>query len=86
MDATIRQIFADNPDVAVIDDVRFPGEVEAIKESEGIVIRLQRAPFRGKDEHESESALDGYLGFSHVNEDGLPCEYIRQVRRILEQV
>lgn len=86
VDATLRQIFLDNPDIAVIDDVRFPGEVEAIKECEGIVIRLQRAPFRGKDEHESESALDGYLGFSHVIEDGLPCEYIRQVRRILEQI
>lgn len=42
----------------VIPDIRFPNEVEAVQALGGTVIRLQRAPFEGTDQHSSETALD----------------------------
>lgn len=56
VDATIRQIKANTPKLAVITDVRFPNEVEAIKKEGGIVIRLTRNVLN--DEHASEKILD----------------------------
>lgn len=57
INATINQIKKDEPMLAVIVDVRFPNEVKAIKEQNGLVIRLTRSPFPD-DKHESEIALD----------------------------
>jgi len=56
-DATVRHIAAENVPLAVVTDVRFPNEVEAIQNTQGKVIRFTRAPFAG-DEHQSEKALD----------------------------
>lgn len=58
--ATYSAIKRDNPDVAVIDDCRFPEEADAGWNERGVVIRLERAPFKGKDQHASEISLDGY--------------------------
>lgn len=55
-DATIKNIHDDNYDLAIIADCRFPNEVEAIKNSGGIVIKLNRNPFNSQ--HESETSLD----------------------------
>lgn len=44
--------------IAIITDVRFPSEVQAIMENDGYIIRLKRKSFQ--DEHESETALDDY--------------------------
>lgn len=55
-DATIRRIFADGADLAVIDDCRFPNEVDAVKKAGGIVIKLNRDLY--KSDHASETALD----------------------------
>jgi hypothetical protein len=54
--ATISRIKNDNIDLAIIADCRFPNEVEAIKNSGGVVIKLNRNPHRST--HESEMALD----------------------------
>ena len=56
-DATIKMIQAEDPNLAVITDVRFPNEVEAIQQAGGKVVRLTRTPFPD-DNHESETALD----------------------------
>jgi hypothetical protein len=48
----------DNPEIALICDVRFPNEVKKIEEMGGKVIRLTRNPH--KDEHSGELALDSY--------------------------
>jgi hypothetical protein len=58
--ATLKQIEEEQPDFAVISDVRFPDEVEGIQEKGGKVIRFTKAPFAGQDEHRSETALDDY--------------------------
>lgn len=53
---TIRKILSDNSEIAIIPDVRFPNEVEAIKNAGGKVIRLTRDIFNS--DFEAESALD----------------------------
>jgi len=54
--ATINKIKADQPDLAIIADCRFPNEVEAIKNAGGYVIKLNRNPYNS--DHSSETALD----------------------------
>lgn len=61
--ACVAAIRRDNPDVALIDDVRFPDEAEAVKAAGGLVFRLTRAPFKAADEHASETAMDAYERF-----------------------
>lgn len=57
----------------VVCDVRYPNEVDAIRNMGGVVIRLTRAPFA--DSHETECALDGYEGFDYVlDNDGMTVE------------
>lgn len=58
-EACLRQIRKDAPDVALVDDCRFPDEVEAVQRAGGKVIRLNRAP-HAADQHPSERALDDY--------------------------
>jgi hypothetical protein len=54
--ATVRKIQQEKPTVAIIADCRFPNEVDAIKEVEGLVIKLTRNPYNS--DHLSEMALD----------------------------
>lgn len=54
--ATIRKIQSENIDIALVADCRFPNEVDAIQEANGVVIRLTKDPFQSNSE--SESALD----------------------------
>lgn len=56
VDATINKIVQEDSKLAIIPDVRFPNEVEAIKDNGGIVIRLERNVFN--DAILCESALD----------------------------
>lgn len=55
-DATMKKIRDENYDLAIIADCRFPNEVEAIKKSGGLVIKLNRNPCNSQ--HSSETALD----------------------------
>ena len=49
----------------IIADVRFPEEIEAIKERGGIILRLERNG-AGAGNHISEVALDDYTGWDKV--------------------
>jgi hypothetical protein len=60
----IKDIIAEEPLVAVIDDCRFPNEVQAVQEGGGKVIRLTRC--NHKDSHASECALSSYKNFDAV--------------------
>jgi len=55
--ATIRQIQAEQPLLALIRDTRYPNEVKIVKDNGGQVWRLTRTPFP-EDSHSSEIALD----------------------------
>ena len=52
----IEDIKLEEPLLAVIDDCRFPNEIETIQEIGGKVIGLTRSTY-GKDEHESETEI-----------------------------
>lgn len=58
--ATMSQIQQDSPQIAIIRDTRFPNEVEGTVDEGGYVLRFLRDPNKGKDVHESETALDNY--------------------------
>ena len=70
----------------IITDVRFPNEVEAIKDRGGIVIRINRDNgTRAIDvnPHLSETALDDYDGFDYVIEnDGTVQDLIDKVKSL----
>lgn len=56
VNATINKIIAEDSQIAIIPDVRFPNEVKAIKDNGGFVIRLTRDLYNS--DHDSEKALD----------------------------
>ena len=51
-----------------IDDVRFPDEVEMVKDLGGVVVRIDRYRAHGTatPDHPSETALDDYKGFDTI--------------------
>lgn len=56
VEATLKQIEKDKPDIALLLDNRFPNEVTPILDVGGYVVRLTRNPFNSTSE--PESALD----------------------------
>lgn len=56
VEATMRKIQREEPDIAIIPDCRFPNEVDTILKYSGHVIRLTLDPFHS--ESHSETALD----------------------------
>lgn len=86
----------------LIPDTRFPNEVKAIKERNGIVIRVNRAllpPTKLSDgsviqstrdpynEHPSETALDNYNDFDYViDNNGSLEDLFVKVKNIYEQI
>mgnify|MGYP003114972976 CR=1 FL=1 len=52
----LERILSSGTEFAIVPDVRFPNEVEAIQKAGGKVIRLTRKPF--EDAHSSETSLD----------------------------
>ena len=71
VDNTIKKILAEGSELAVIPDVRFPNEVEAVLANGGEVIRLSRV--YEEDGHQSETKLDpenfDHSKFTHVIEN-----------------
>lgn len=55
---TINRIKTDQAELSVICDCRFPNEVEETRAAGGKVIRFLRDPYKGEDQHASETALD----------------------------
>ena len=68
----------------IITDVRFPNEVKAIKEKDGIIIRINRESAYNSN-HSSEIALDDYEDFDYTidNNNCIDC-LIEQVKEILK--
>tara|TARA_R110002110_G_scaffold14288_5_gene66901 strand:+ start:382 stop:1158 length:777 start_codon:yes stop_codon:yes gene_type:complete len=55
-DCCLKRIQQDDSELAIVPDVRFPNELEAIQEVGGKVIKLTRRPYQ--DDHSSETSLD----------------------------
>lgn len=86
--AWINALFVDytskKHDKWVISDVRFPDEVQAIKDRGGIVIKVNRDV--GDDQHESEKALDGYTDWDYVIDNNGTIEgLVDQVETMLNK-
>ena len=64
----IEDISREQPLLALVDDCRFPDEIEAIHSVGGKVIHLSRSKFT--DSHASESALDSCEEFDAVIDNG----------------
>lgn len=58
VNACLRSIQKDKPEIAIIADLRFPSEMEPVMNAGGYVVRLDRKPF--SDNHPSETSLDDY--------------------------
>ena len=68
----------------IITDVRFPNEADAIKQRDGIIIRVNSERCNNNDNHPSEIALDKYMNFDYIiSNDGSIEQLIEKVRRIL---
>jgi hypothetical protein len=86
--ACLSTIEDDEPDLAIITDVRFPNEVKAIQNVGGRVLRLIRNPFPD-DSHISETALDkenfDWLGFDAIldNSQSTIMETNKEVVKLL---
>tara|TARA_R110000868_G_scaffold18531_6_gene81328 strand:+ start:1796 stop:2542 length:747 start_codon:yes stop_codon:yes gene_type:complete len=86
---TIKRILFEDSQVAIIPDVRFPNEVDAIKENGGIVLRLTRDIYR--DGHKCEASLDkenfDWSKFDHIidnndcNIESL-CKSLNEIKHI----
>lgn len=67
----------------IISDVRFPNEAKAVKDRDGILIRLNRNT-RLDSVHESETSLDNYSDWDYVIENnGTIEDLIEKVKQIL---
>ena len=64
VESCINRMLESGTELAIVPDVRFPNEADAIKQAGGKVIRLTRSPH--EDQHESETALNDYKKFDHV--------------------
>lgn len=65
VNSCLRVIRKENFKYALIADMRFPNEADAIKSEGGILLRLTRK-ITDKDIHTSETALDNYQGFDKI--------------------
>lgn len=64
VDATLRQIQQESPELAIITDGRFPNEINGVRAAGGYSIRLTRSI--ADDNHDSETALDNYSDFDTI--------------------
>jgi len=61
----VNRIKKEQPEIALISDMRFPNEAEAIKNEGGFVVRLLRTK-SGEDLHASETSLNDFEDFDAV--------------------
>jgi len=75
-----------NPSKWVVSDTRFENELQAIKDRNGICIKIVRPSLVSTDSHSSETSLDHITDWDHVIiNDGTIEDLIRKVKAILEQ-
>jgi hypothetical protein len=83
-DLWLRALLARVPaEGAVISDVRFPNEAEAIIEQGGVVIRLSRPGTGEGDGHASETPLPGYLVTFELTNDSTPDDLVARALGLL---
>lgn len=86
IDATFAKIKRDNPEVAVIADLRFPNEAKATKDQGGYLLKTTRCDIT--DDHESENAMKDWTDYDFVidNKDLSIPETNKLVDNIMKQI
>jgi hypothetical protein len=88
VDHALSTIRSEKSSLAVIADVRFPNEVQAIKDAGGKVIRLTRE-FKD-DSHSSENALDkdnyNWDNFDYVINNSSPEVLFKEIKKIYDRL
>ena len=67
----------------VVDDVRFPNEVDAVKDMGGLVIRIERPGITKINNHPSETSLDDMTWEHKIINDGNIADLYNKVHKIL---
>ena len=75
-----------NPSKWIVSDTRFENELKAIKDRNGICIKIVRPSLVSTDSHSSETSLDHITDWDHVIiNDGTIEDLVEKVKIILEQ-
>ena len=61
LNSLLNKIESSSPELALISDVRFENEIEAIQKNKGFVVGLTRDPYEQTDRHSSESEIEKCL-------------------------
>lgn len=61
----------------IVTDVRFPNEAEAIKERDGIIVRIDRPGVKPVNSHPSETALDNW-DFDYILPNDSDLTYLKE--------
>lgn len=67
----------------VVTDVRFPNEVDAVRDRGGKIVRVTRPGLVSTDQHVSETALDGVVPDAEIVNDGTLEDLAAVVRALL---
>ena len=82
VDALIRKIKFDSPEVALICDVRFPNEIEAIHKAGGFVMGLTRDKYGSDDTHASESEIQKCISMCDITLDNRELTIQEQTQEV----
>lgn len=58
----------------LVDDVRFPNEVEVVHHNGGVLVRVERPGFNGANDHSSENSLDDFRQWDLLLENDADLE------------
>ncbi len=82
VDATLQRIDTEAPTIALITDVRFPNEAQAIRARQGVVWQVIRPDLPESDGHPSEDGLDAMWINDTVHNSGT----IKDLRQLVMQL
>lgn len=84
VDALIRNIQQDSPEVALICDVRFPNEIDAIHAAGGLVMGLTRDKYGNDDTHASEAEIQTCISMCDMVIDNRTLTLEEQTREVFK--
>ena len=79
----IKEEYKKNPDQnIVITDIRFPNEMQIVKDFGGIIIKIKRNTFESIDNHSSEVLIDSLKEDYLIYNDGSKKTYYEKINKI----
>jgi len=78
----LRKIKKDNPEVALVCDVRFENEIVKLQEAGGFIVGLTRDPYEKSDTHSSEKEIENCLNLCDAVIDNKDITVAKQIKLI----